>query len=82
MTIITHSCIAQSNYKQAIGLKFPVGLSVTYKNFIADTRSVEAELMYHEKGGRIAALYEFNFYTLNVDGLAWFAGPGAHIGFC
>jgi hypothetical protein len=71
-----------SSYNQAIGIKFPGGFSVTYKKFVTDTHSMEAQLTSWNKGFRLAGLYEFNFYTFNdVEGLGWFVGPGAHVGF-
>ena len=73
---------SQSNYSKAIGVKFPAGFSVTYKNFVADTKNIEAQATIWNKGFKISGLYEFNFYSFNnADGLAWFVGPGAHIGF-
>jgi hypothetical protein len=73
---------AGSAYSQAIGIKFPGGLSLTYKKFVTDTHNIEAQLTSWNKGFRVAGLYEFNFYSFNdVEGLAWFVGPGAHIGF-
>jgi hypothetical protein len=69
-------------YSQAIGIKFPFGFSVTYKKFVTDTHNLEAQLTSWNKGFRLAGLYEFNFYTFNnIEGLGWFAGPGAHVGF-
>jgi hypothetical protein len=69
-------------YSQAIGIKFPGGLSLTYKKFVTSTHSTEAQVTSWNKGFRVAGLYEFNFYSFNdVEGLAWFVGPGAHIGF-
>ena len=71
-----------SAYSQAIGIKFPGGLSITYKKFVTNTNNIEGELTTWNKGLRVAGLYEFNFYSFNqVEGLAWFVGPGAHIGF-
>jgi len=71
-----------SGYSQAIGVKFPGGLSLTYKKFVTDTHSIEGLLTSWNRGFRVAGLYEFNFYSFNsVQGLAWFIGPGAHIGF-
>ncbi len=71
-----------SSYKQALGLKFPGGFSVTYKKFVTTTNNVEGQLTYWNKGFRAAGLYEFNFYSFpSVNGLAWFVGPGAHVGF-
>ena len=72
---------AQAPYNQAIGLKVPGGFSITYKKFLTATNNIEAQATLWHKGFRVSGLYEFNFYNLNVDGLAWFVGPGAHIGF-
>lgn len=71
-----------STYRQAIGLKFPGGFSVTYKKFVTDTHNIEGQLTSWNKGFRLAGLYEFNFYSFpSVEGLSWFVGPGAHVGF-
>ena len=79
---ISAKILAQPAYHQAIGLKFPGGLLVTYKKFIAETNNIEAQFTSWNKGFRVSGLYEFNFYTFaKVDGLSWFVGPGVHIGF-
>ena len=73
---------AQAPYNHALGVKFPGGLSLTYKKFITDTRNIEAQFTAWHEGFRVAGLYEFNFYTFDkVPELSWFVGPGAHIGF-
>lgn len=72
---------AGTEYNQAIGIKFPGGLSLTYKKFVTDTRNIELQLTSWNQGFRVSGLYEFNYYTFNsVEGLAWFVGPGVHIG--
>ena len=80
---ITCAAFAQSDcdYKHALGLKFPGGLSVTYKIFVSQTNNIEAQAMFWNKGFRAVGLYEFNFAINGADGLHWFVGPGAHIGF-
>lgn len=71
-----------STYNRAIGIKFPGGFSVTYKKFVTQTNNLEAQVTAWNKGFRMSGLYEFNFYSFNtIDGLAWFAGPGVHLGF-
>lgn len=73
---------AQAPYKKAIGIKFPGGYSITYKNFLSDTRNLELQATGWNKGFRVSGLYEFNFYAFpQVPTLAWFVGPGLHIGF-
>ncbi|HXL55005.1 MAG TPA: hypothetical protein VN958_02030, partial [Chitinophagaceae bacterium] len=72
----------QSTYHQAIGIKFPGGFSVTYKQFVTASNNLEAQATIWNKGFRLSGLYEFNFYSFDkVDGLAWFLGPGVHLGF-
>ena len=58
----SHLLFAQSNYNKALGVKFPVGISVTYKKFISDTKNIEGMITIGNKGYRITGLYEFNFY--------------------
>lgn len=80
--ILTIRASSQTSYKQAAGIKFPGGLSFTYKKFITDKNSLEAQLTTWNKGLRVSGLYEFNFHSFStISGLAWFAGPGAHVGF-
>jgi hypothetical protein len=79
-TMLSFAAFSQP-YKQAIGLKYPGGTSITYKNFIANTKALEAQATFWSNGVRFSALYEFNFYTFEgVDGLGWFVGPGIHAG--
>jgi len=88
--LITTACFSQETitttggpeYQRAIGVKLSAGGAVTYKQFIANTKALEAEAMFFSEGIRLIALYEFHFYNIQgVDGLAWYVGPGAHVGF-
>ena len=82
LVFVTTFSFAQTSYRHALGLKFPGGFSVTYKTFITGTRNIEAQATVWNEGYRVSGLYEFNFYTFNnVEGLAWFVGPGVHLGF-
>ena len=72
---------AQSDYTQALGLKFPEGLAISYKKFVTNKNYIEADAILWEKGFKAVGLYEFNFPIDAVEGLHWFVGPGAHIGF-
>lgn len=70
-----------SSYKQALGIKFPLGISATYKKFVTNNNSFEAVATFWKKGFRAAAFYEFNFYSFeDVPNLSWFVGPGVHAG--
>jgi hypothetical protein len=73
---------AQAPFQKALGVKFPGGLSLTYKQFISDNHNLEAQFTAWHKGMRVAGLYEFNFYSFEtVPELSWFVGAGAHLGF-
>lgn len=76
---VTHA--QEASYQQAAGIKVPFGFGLTYKTFLADTRAVELQAGFWQKGFRLSGLYEFHFYSFDeVPGLAWFVGGGAHIG--
>lgn len=68
-------------YQRAVGVKFSSGVAATYKQFVADTKAIEGQAMFFKEGVRFVGLYEFHFYNIpGVDGLSWYAGPGAHVG--
>jgi len=81
LTFTAFIAFSQSDYQKALGIKFPGGVSITYKNFVTENNNIELQGTFKDGGFRLSGLYEFNFYTLNVEGLSWFVGPGAHLGF-
>ena len=82
LVFIVSMSFAQSNYRHALGVKFPGGFSVTYKTFVTTTNNIEAQATVWNKGFRTSGLYEFNFYSFpTAQNLSWFVGPGVHIGF-
>jgi hypothetical protein len=83
LLFLVYSASAQESqtYNRAIGIKFPAGFAITYKQFVTDRNNVEGEAMFWSNGFRAVGLYEFNFDIEGVDGLRWYVGPGAHIGF-
>lgn len=73
------SAKAQAPYQKAIGIKFPQGLTVSYKNFISEKTLIELQAGFVTDAFRAAGLYEFYFYNLGkVNGLGWYVGPGVH----
>jgi len=69
-------------YQTALGAKISGGAAVSYKQFVANTKAIEAQSMFFTRGIRLVGLYEFHFYNIQgVDGLAWYVGPGIHAGF-
>ncbi len=70
-----------TTYDRAIGIKFPGGFAISYKQFVKDYQNAEAEAMFWNHGFRVVGLYEWNWDIPGVDGLRWYVGPGAHLGF-
>ena len=67
------------SYKTAIGVKFYPG-SLTIKHFINNNTALEG-IAYFFNGVRITGLYEIHGNINDVNGLRWYVGPGAHVGF-
>ncbi len=79
---ISHlSAQSSINYDRAIGIKIPVGFAVTYKQFLQDDQNIEGVVTFRDHSFVATGLYEFNWIIPGIDGLCWFAGAGAHIGF-
>lgn len=74
--------ILSSQYQTAIGVKAASGIAVSYKTFLTPTHALEAQTMFFNQGVRTIGLYEFHFYNIEgLNGLAWYLGGGAHVGF-
>lgn len=72
----------QTTYESALGVKVSGGVAASYKRFVTATNAIEAQTMFFNKGVRLIGLYEFHFYNIEgLDGLGWYVGPGAHVGF-
>ena len=69
-----------SDYKTAVGLKYYPG-AVTVKSFIKQDVALEGLASFWNYGTRFTGLYEITKNITGVDGLKWYVGPGAHIGF-
>ncbi len=70
-----------SDYSTALGIKFLDGAGITLKHFLNDKVALEGIGFFWGRGARITGLYEFHFDIEEVDGLKWYIGPGAHVGF-
>jgi len=69
-----------SEYKTALGVKiYPA--SITVKHFIQDNKAIEGLGYFWQDGMRITGLYEIHGDINGIEGLKWYVGPGAHIGF-
>ena len=69
-----------SSYSTAVGVKFwPGALSI--KHFVSDDRALEGLLNFWDNGFRVTGLYEIHGNIEAAEGLRWYVGPGAHLGF-
>ncbi len=75
------SSTSGSDYTTALGVKFLDGAGITFKHFVNDKAAIEAVGYFWNRGARITGLYEFHFDIAGAQGLKWYVGPGAHIGF-
>lgn len=74
------SAQSSTDYRTAIGVKFYPG-AITLKHFVNEKAAVEGLGYFYNNGFRITGLYEFHFDIPDVNGLKWYVGPGAHLGF-
>lgn len=68
------------SYKTALGVKFYPG-SITIKNFQQTNKALEGLGYFWNGGFRFTGLYEIYGDIAGAEGLRWYVGPGAHIGF-
>ena len=74
--------ILSTQYQTAIGAKVSSGVALSYKHFVNDNQAIEAQSMFFNQGIRLIGMYQFHFYNIEgLNGLAWYIGPGAHVGF-
>jgi hypothetical protein len=70
-----------SDYTTALGVKLLDGAGITLKHFVNEKAAIEGVGYFWNRGARITGLYELHFDIAGADGLKWYIGPGAHIGF-
>jgi len=84
LTTMSASAQTQYNtsqsYTTALGLKYYPG-AISLKHFINSNTALEGLLYFWSPGLRITGLYEIHGDIEAVEGLKWYIGPGAHIGF-
>lgn len=82
-----HSAKAQSSstnstsYKTALGVKLWDGAGISLKHFVQPNKAAEFIGYFWRRGFRLTGLYEIHGDINGTDGLKWYIGPGAHIGF-
>ena len=68
------------DYKTALGFRGGLSPGLTVRHNMGDSKSLEGILSARWGGWNITGLLEFNM-PIDVDGLTWFYGGGAHLGF-
>lgn len=72
--------VTSQEYTTALGVKFYPG-AITLKHFVSDKAALDFLGYFWKRGTRITGLYELHFDIPNANGLKWYVGPGAHLGF-
>lgn len=70
-----------SSYTTALGVKVWDGGGITLKHFFNDRNAGELIGYFWRNGVRFTGLYEIHGDINGAEGLRWYIGPGAHIGF-
>ncbi len=70
-----------SSYTSALGIKIWDGGGVTFKHFFNENKAGELIGYFYRNGVRFTGLYEIHGDIEGAEGLKWYLGPGAHIGF-
>ncbi|PKP34123.1 MAG: hypothetical protein CVU00_08320 [Bacteroidetes bacterium HGW-Bacteroidetes-17] len=69
------------DYNTGIGLRGGLSNGLTVKTFIAERTALEFLVASRWKGFSITGLYEIHNQAFNTNGLKWYYGVGAHVGF-
>ncbi len=67
------------NYETGVGLRLGSPSGITVKHFISPKTAVEGMLSFGWGGLGITGLYELHNDILEVPGLTWYYGGGAHL---
>lgn len=70
-----------SSYQTALGVKVWDGGGISLKHFVSGNTALEGIGYFWNRGVRITGLYEIHGDISGANGLKWYIGPGAHIGF-
>lgn len=70
-----------SSYRTALGVKVWDGGGISFKHFLQEKGALELIGYFWNRGSRITGLYEIHGPINGAEGLKWYIGPGAHVGF-
>jgi hypothetical protein len=73
--------INSSSYRTALGVKVWNGGGISLKHFFTPADAGELIGYFWTQGSRLTGLYEIHGAISGAEGLKWYIGPGAHIGF-
>ena len=76
----SHSTDSYS-YETALGVKVWDGAGISLKHFFNTKNAGELIGYFWSRGFRLTGLYEIHGPIKGANGLRWYIGPGAHIGF-
>ncbi len=79
LTLLT--CEYSNAQDNAIGLRGGLGTGVTFQHYLSEERAVELMLHTRWRGLVLTGLYEVHKPFSDVEGLKWYYGGGAHLGF-
>lgn len=73
--------IKAQNYETGIGIRGGFASGITVKHFLTDKTAIEGIFSTRWEGFLITGLYEIETPAFDTEGLSWYYGGGAHIGF-
>jgi len=72
--------IQAQDYQTGIGLRFGLANGLSVKHFLSDATAVEGILTTRWEGFMVTGLFQVH-NQLSPQGLSWYYGAGAHLGF-
>ena len=80
--VVFTTAIRAQDYKTGIGFRLAgINYGITVKHFIGNETAIEGILGFGRGAFTITGLYEKHQAFPNAEGLKWFYGGGAHVGF-
>lgn len=73
--------INAQDYKTGIGARLGFDQGLTIKHFVSEKNALEFLLATRWRGFVLTGLYEIHNQAFNTEGLKWYFGFGAHVGF-
>lgn len=80
LLIVTTLQVAAQPYDNAVGIKAGYSSGVTFKHFIKNEITMEAQALYNPHGFLFTAIYGYQFTPYSKKRLHYYAGAGLHTG--